>query len=56
MTKRPTSHPDELVHKMIEIASKHGYGLVSVELTWFSDVPNSEFVTLEYKSNTEEKP
>jgi len=46
--EKPKKHPDDVVNEMIEVATKHGYGVEIVRLSWLSGIPNSEFMRLEY--------
>ena len=48
MNKRPETHQDDVVSEMVDIATKHGYGVELVKLTWFSGIPNSEIMKLLY--------
>lgn len=41
-------HPDKVVKEMIDVATKHGYGVESVRLSWLSAIPNSEVMRIEY--------
>lgn len=48
---RPKKHPDEVMDEIVAVATKHGYGLETVVLTWFSGISNSEIMSLRYGAN-----
>jgi len=53
--RRPEKHPDEVMEEIVAVATKHGYGLESAVLTWFSGIPNSEIMSLRYGDDKEDK-
>ena len=53
--KRTDKHPDEVMKEILSVADRHGYGLESAVLTWFSGIPNSEIMSLRYGADKETK-
>ena len=51
MIEKPEKHPDDVVIEMIEVATKHGYGVEIVRLSWLSGVPKPKLMRLEYGVN-----
>ena len=56
MTKPQDTHPDDVVNEMLDVATKYGYGVRELTLTWKSDISNGEIVKLEYGKTFDEKP
>lgn len=43
-------HPDDVVSKLCDVATKCGYDIERATLTWFPSTLNTDGVTLDYKS------
>ena len=55
MTKPQDTHPDDVVNEMLDVATKYGYGVTALTLTWASGIPNSEVMEVRY-GKWEESP